>query len=73
MKLSGTVRNVVDFGAFVDIGVKQDGLVHVSKLSKKFVKNPMDIVSVGDIVEVWILDIDQNKEKVSLTMIDPHE
>lgn len=52
MKLSGTVRNVVDFGAFVDIGVKQDGLVHVSKLSKKFVKNPMDVVSVGDIVEV---------------------
>lgn len=73
MKLSGTVRNVVDFGAFVDIGVKQDGLVHVSKLSKKFVKNPMDIVSVGDIVEVWILDINQNKGKVSLTMIDPHE
>ena len=73
MKLSGTVRNVVDFGAFVDIGVKQDGLVHVSKLSKKFVKNPMDVVSVGDIVEVWILDIDQNKGKVSLTMIDPHE
>ncbi len=73
MKLSGTVRNVVDFGAFVDIGVKQDGLVHVSKLSKKFVKNPMDVVSVGDIVEVWILDIDKNKGKVSLTMIDPHE
>lgn len=73
MKLNGTVRNVVDFGAFVDIGVKQDGLVHVSKLSKKFVKNPMDIVSVGDIVDVWILDIDQTKGKVSLTMIDPHE
>ncbi|SUK57263.1 Transcription accessory protein (S1 RNA-binding domain) [Staphylococcus aureus] len=59
MKLSGTVRNVVDFGAFVDIGVKQDGLVHVSKLSKKFVKNPMDIVSVGDIVDVWIYSIDK--------------
>ncbi|MCQ9280076.1 Tex family protein [Staphylococcus borealis] len=73
MKLSGTVRNVVDFGAFVDIGVKQDGLVHVSKLSKKFVKNPMDIVSVGDIVDVWILDINQTKGKVSLTMIEPHE
>lgn len=73
MKLSGTVRNVVDFGAFVDIGVKQDGLVHVSKLSKKFVKNPMEIVSVGDIVDVWILDIDENKGKVSLTMIDPNE
>ena len=72
MKLSGTVRNVVDFGAFVDIGVKQDGLVHISKLSKKFVKNPMDIVSVGDIVDVWILDIDDKKGKVSLTMIDPY-
>ena len=72
MKLSGTVRNVVDFGAFVDIGVKQDGLVHVSKLSK-IRQNPMDVVSVGDIVEVWILDIDKNKGKVSLTMIDPHE
>ncbi|WP_213563109.1 Tex family protein [Staphylococcus auricularis] len=73
MKLSGTVRNVVDFGAFVDIGVKQDGLVHISKLSRKFVKNPMDIVSVGDIVDVWILDIDEQKGKVSLTMIDPNE
>lgn len=73
MKLSGTVRNVVDFGAFVDIGVKQDGLVHISKLSKKFVKNPMDMISVGDIVEVWILDIDENKGKVSLTMVDPNE
>lgn len=73
MKLSGTVRNVVDFGAFVDIGVKQDGLVHVSKLSKKFVKNPMEIVSVGDIVDVWILNIDKNKDKVSLTMINPNE
>ncbi|MFW2433655.1 Tex family protein [Staphylococcus cohnii] len=72
MKLSGTVRNVVDFGAFVDIGVKQDGLVHISKLSKKFVKNPMDVVSVGDIVDVWILDIDDKKGKVSLTMIDPY-
>ena len=72
MKLSGTVRNVVDFGVFVDIGVKQDGLVHISKLSKKFVKNPMDVVSVGDIVDVWILDIDDKKGKVSLTMIDPH-
>lgn len=63
MKLSGTVRNVVDFGAFVDIGVKQDGLVHVSKLSKKFVENPMDIVSVGDIVDVWIISIDKQKIK----------
>ncbi|MBZ8174470.1 Tex family protein [Staphylococcus delphini] len=73
MKLNGTVRNVVDFGAFVDIGIKQDGLVHISKLAKKFVKHPMDIVSVGDIVEVWIENIDENKEKVALTMIDPNE
>ena len=73
MKLSGTVRNVVDFGAFVDIGVKQDGLVHISKLSKKYVKNPMDVISVGDIIDVWILNIDKNKEKVSLTMINPNE
>ncbi|MDT3959038.1 Tex family protein [Staphylococcus kloosii] len=73
MKLSGTVRNVVDFGAFVDIGVKQDGLVHVSKLSKRFVKNPMDIVSVGDIVDVWIIGIDENKGKVSLSMVDLNE
>lgn len=73
MKLSGTVRNVVDFGAFVDIGVKQDGLVHVSKLSKRFVKNPMEIVSVGDIVDVWIIGIDENKGKVSLSMVDPNE
>ena len=64
---------LLTFGAFVDIGVKQDGLVHISKLSKKFVKNPMDMISVGDIVEVWILDIDENKGKVSLTMVDPNE
>ncbi|HEC2170339.1 TPA: RNA-binding transcriptional accessory protein [Staphylococcus delphini] len=73
MKLNGTVRNVVDFGAFVDIGIKQDGLVHISKLAKKFVKHPMDIVSVGDIVEVWIENIDENKGKVALTMIAPNE
>lgn len=73
MKLSGTVRNVVDFGAFVDIGVKQDGLVHVSQLSKRFVKNPMDIVNVGDIVDVWVLSADAQKNKVSLTMINPNE
>ncbi|PTH58205.1 Tex family protein [Staphylococcus agnetis] len=72
MKLNGTVRNVVDFGAFVDIGVKQDGLVHISKLAKRFVKHPMDIVSVGDIVEVWVERIDYDKGKVALTMIDPN-
>ncbi|OFV61156.1 Tex family protein [Mammaliicoccus sciuri] len=72
MALSGTVRNVVDFGAFVDIGVKQDGLVHISKLSKEYVKHPMNVVSVGDIVDVWVLDVNQEKQKVSLTMIDPN-
>ncbi|QCT75541.1 Tex family protein [Macrococcoides canis] len=71
MKLSGTVRNVVDFGAFVDIGVKQDGLVHISKLSDRFVKHPTDVVSVGDIVDVWIEDIIHDKGKVALTMINP--
>lgn len=73
MKLSGTVRNVVDFGAFVDIGVKQDGLVHISKLSKKFVKNPMDVVNVGDIVDVWVVETDTVKNKVALTMVDPND
>ncbi|MDY5061432.1 MAG: helix-hairpin-helix domain-containing protein, partial [Staphylococcus simulans] len=73
MKLSGTVRNVVDFGAFVDVGVKQDGLVHISQLAKRFVKNPMDVVNVGDIVDVWVLDTDTVKNKVSLTMINPNE
>lgn len=61
MELEGTVRNVVDFGAFVDIGVKQDGLVHISKLSKQFVKHPLDVVSVGQIVKVWVDDIDTKK------------
>jgi len=69
MELTGTVRNVVDFGAFVDIGVKHDGLVHVSHMSKNFVKHPMDVVSVGDTVKVKILDIDHEKQKISLTMV----
>lgn len=68
MEMSGTVRNVVDFGAFVDIGVKNDGLVHISQLSDKFVKHPMDVVSVGDTVKVRIIGIDKERGKVSLTM-----
>ncbi len=68
MILTGTVRNVVDFGAFVDIGVKQDGLVHISHLSNKFVKNPMEVVSVGDIVNVKILDVDIERGRISLSM-----
>lgn len=68
MEMTGTVRNVVDFGAFVDIGVKNDGLVHISQLSNKFIKHPMDVVSVGDNVKVKILEIDKAKGKVALTM-----
>lgn len=68
MELTGTVRNVVDFGAFVDIGVKQDGLVHISQLSDKYIKHPMDVVSVGDTVKVKIISIDPDKQKVGLTM-----
>lgn len=69
MELEGTVRNVVDFGAFVDIGVKQDGLVHISKLAQRFVKHPMDVVSVGDVVTVWVEEVDLKKQRVALTMV----
>ncbi|WP_338075678.1 Tex family protein [Chengkuizengella sediminis] len=68
MELKGTVRNVIDFGAFVDIGIKNDGLVHISELSDKFVKHPLDVVSVGDVVIVWVLKVDEKKGRVSLTM-----
>ena len=68
MELEGTVRNVVDFGAFVDIGVKNDGLVHISQMSNKFIKHPMDVVSVGDTVKVKIISIDKEKQKIGLTM-----
>ncbi|RWZ52246.1 RNA-binding transcriptional accessory protein [Halobacillus fulvus] len=69
MELEGTVRNVVDFGAFVDIGVKQDGLVHISKLANKYVKHPMDVVSVGDVVTVWVEQVDVQKQRIALTMV----
>lgn len=69
MELQGTVRNVVDFGAFVDIGVKQDGLVHISKMSNRFVNNPLDVVSVGDIVTVWVDEVDIKRERIALTMV----
>ena len=68
MVLTGTVRNVIDFGAFVDIGVKHDGLVHISELSDKFVKNPSDVVSVGDVVKVKVIKIDKERMKVGLSM-----
>ena len=75
MKLQGTVRNVIDFGAFVDIGVKQDGLVHISKLSDRFVKHPSEVVAVGDIVQVWITSVDIQKGRIGLSMLasDGHE
>ena len=68
MVLTGTVRNVIDFGAFVDIGVKHDGLVHISEMSDKFIKNPSDVVSVGDIVKVKVIKIDKERQKVGLSM-----
>ncbi|WCH50111.1 RNA-binding transcriptional accessory protein [Lysinibacillus sp. OF-1] len=71
MELQGTVRNVVDFGAFVDIGVKQDGLVHISKLQNKRIKHPLEVVALGDIVTVWVEQIDVNKGRISLTMLPP--
>ncbi|RIU89113.1 Tex family protein [Oceanobacillus picturae] len=70
MEMQGTVRNVVDFGVFVDIGVKQDGLVHISKMANKFVKHPMDIASVGDVVTVWVEQVDSDKGRIALTMIE---
>lgn len=71
MELQGTVRNVVDFGAFVDIGVKQDGLVHISKLQNKRIKHPLEVVALGDIVTVWVEQIDVTKGRISLTMLPP--
>lgn len=71
MEMQGTVRNVIDFGAFVDIGIKNDGLVHISQLSSSFVKHPMDVVSVGDNVTVWVMGVDLKKGRVSLTMRPP--
>ena len=69
MELEGTVRNVVDFGAFIDVGLKEDGLLHISKISKSFIKHPKDVLNVGDIVKVYVLNIDLNRGKVGLTML----
>lgn len=71
MKLQGTVRNVVDFGAFIDIGLHNDGLVHISRITDKYIKHPSDILSVGDIVDCYVIDINLDKEKVSLSLIHP--
>ncbi len=71
MELKGTVRNVIDFGAFVDIGVHQDGLMHISKISDKFIRHPSEVLSVGDVVTVWVLEADEQKGRISLTMRRP--
>ena len=68
MVLKGTVRNVIDFGAFVDIGVHQDGLVHISQMTERFIKHPLEAVSVGDIVEVKVMSVDLKKQRIQLTM-----
>ena len=68
MVLTGTVRNVIDFGVFVDIGVHQDGLVHISQVADKFIRHPSEVVSVGDIVKVVVLDVDEKKKRISLSM-----
>ena len=68
MVLKGTVRNVIDFGAFVDIGVHQDGLVHISQICDRFIKHPLEAVSVGDVVDVKVLDVDLEKKRIALTM-----
>ncbi|MBE6720205.1 MAG: RNA-binding transcriptional accessory protein [Ruminococcaceae bacterium] len=73
MELKGTVRNVIDFGAFVDIGVHQDGLVHISQITNRYIKHPSDVLKVGDIVTVWIINVDVKKKRISLTMKNPNK
>ena len=71
MELMGTVRNVIDFGAFVDIGVHQDGLVHISRMANRFIKHPAEVVKVGDVVKVWVVEVDAKKKRIALTMLPP--
>ena len=68
MELMGTVRNIVDFGAFVDIGVHQDGLVHISRICDRFIKHPLEAVKVGDVVDVQVLEVDKKRKRIALTM-----
>ena len=72
MKLQGTVRNVVDFGAFIDIGLHDDGLIHISKMVEKYIKHPSEVLSVGDIIDCFVIDINKEKGKVSLSLLDPN-
>ena len=69
MELTGTVRNVIDFGAFVDIGVHQDGLVHISRMADRFIRHPSEVVKVGDVVTVWVVDVDVKKKRIALSMV----
>ena len=71
MELMGTVRNVIDFGAFVDIGVHQDGLVHISRMANRFIKHPAEVVKVGDVIKVWVVEVDPKKKRIALTMLPP--
>jgi uncharacterized protein len=71
MELDGTVRNVIDFGAFVDIGVHQDGLVHISQITNRYIKHPSEVLKVGEIVKVWVMGVDVGKKRISLTMKPP--
>ena len=73
MELMGTVRNITDFGCFVDVGVHEDGLVHISKICKRYIKHPMEVVQVGEVVKVWVLDVDGKRGRISLTMIPPEK
>ena len=73
MELTGTVRNVIDFGAFIDIGVHQDGLVHISRMADRFIKSPSEVVKVGDIVKVWVVSVDEKKKRIALTMVKGRE
>ena len=68
MELMGTIRNITDFGCFVDCGVHEDGLVHISQICNKFIKHPLEAVKVGDVVKVWVLDVDMKRKRISLTM-----
>ena len=70
MELTGTVRNVIDFGTFVDIGVHQDGLVHISRMADRFIRHPSEVVKVGDVVKVWVVSVDLQKKRIALTMVE---
>ena len=71
MELVGTVRNVIDFGCFVDVGVHEDGLVHISQICDRFIKHPLEAVKVGEVVKVWVLDVDLKRKRIALTMKPP--